>query len=221
MEEKEDSKYANYTFHEVKNASFPTLKSKETQDLFSKWGMLNHMQILQFKFEQEFKKYKENDFLWRFFNDPNVRSSFAVCNSKGGFSSLYGKVEKVIFKELNKNVIRMDFFNRLYDSGIVRKNETITRCFDIFLDDGMTVSNKLFELFLCPDSDNWDLYSEEERDEFIFHIMKRICIGGAMNQYEDKFTHYFETTKGIYKDLVRYYCCDFHSLLRIVLEKVL
>lgn len=52
------------------------------------------------------------------------------------------------------------------------------------------------------ESEHWELYSEEERREFLFHIFKRVSTGGASNQYEDFAEPYFEATKALYKDLL-------------------
>eukprot|EP01027_Heterolobosea_sp_BB2_P024275 GEZU01036539.1.p1 GENE.GEZU01036539.1~~GEZU01036539.1.p1 ORF type:complete len:120 (-),score=33.61 GEZU01036539.1:70-429(-) len=57
-------------------------------------------------------------------------------------------------------------------------------------------------MFMVEESENYELYNDRERSEFIYHVMRRICTGGALNQYEDDFEPYSETTKAIYKDLV-------------------
>ena len=53
------------------------------------------------------------------------------------------------------------------------------------------------------DSDNYDIYSTKERNEFIFRLFKHLAIGGVICQYEDTIQPYIEATKAIYKDLVR------------------
>jgi len=52
------------------------------------------------------------------------------------------------------------------------------------------------------DSEEYTTFTETERAEFIFHLFSRICIGGAVCQYEDYITKYMDITKGLYKDLV-------------------
>ena len=59
-------------------------------------------------------------------------------------------------------------------------------------------------MLLMEDSDNYDAYSTEERDEFLFQLFKHICLGGAICQYEDTLQPYLDATKMIYKDIVRY-----------------
>lgn len=54
------------------------------------------------------------------------------------------------------------------------------------------------------DSDNFDMYSETEREEFLFQLFRHICLGGEVCQYEDNIQLYLDFTKLLYKDLVRY-----------------
>ncbi len=52
------------------------------------------------------------------------------------------------------------------------------------------------------ESEHYTAFVEKERNEFIFHLFSRLCIGGAVCQYEDYVTEYLNTTKLLYKDLV-------------------
>jgi len=58
-------------------------------------------------------------------------------------------------------------------------------------------------MLLNPDSEYADLFSKEEKDEFLFRIFKHLVIGGTLCQYEDNLTPYLDITKILYKDLVR------------------
>ena len=61
-----------------------------------------------------------------------------------------------------------------------------------------------FQCLLLEDSDNYDIFSDADRQEFLFVLFKHLCLGGSVCQYEDDIKPYMETTKLIYKDLVRY-----------------
>ena len=50
----------------------------------------------------------------------------------------------------------------------------------------------------------YDLFDEEDRKELIFCIFRFLCLGGSVCQYDDDITDYYDLTKKIYKDLVRY-----------------
>lgn len=59
-------------------------------------------------------------------------------------------------------------------------------------------------MLLNKSSDEYDLYTKNEREEFIFVIFQMLVLGGILCQYEDNIQHYLDTTKTIYKDLIRY-----------------
>lgn len=54
----------------------------------------------------------------------------------------------------------------------------------------------------CPE---YNLYLKDEREEFIFRIFQMLVLGGVLCQYEDTLHPYLNTTKAIYKDLIRLY----------------
>lgn len=60
-------------------------------------------------------------------------------------------------------------------------------------------------MMLTEESDYYDLFNEEEKNEFLFRLFKHFCIGGQVCQYEDDLQPYLDMTKGLYKDLIRYY----------------
>jgi len=59
-------------------------------------------------------------------------------------------------------------------------------------------------MLLLDDSDNYSLFSEDERGEFLFRLFRHLCLGGAICQFEDNVQSYLDVTKAIYKDLVRF-----------------
>lgn len=58
-------------------------------------------------------------------------------------------------------------------------------------------------MLLMEDSENYDVYSAAEKEEFLYQIFRHVCLGGALCQYEDSIEPYLTVTKAIYKDLVR------------------
>ena len=69
----------------------------------------------------------------------------------------------------------------------------------------MTVSDQLREMLVNEDSENAFLFTDEEKKELLFHLLKVLAVGGAMTQFEDKAAPYIETAKGIYKDFLTVY----------------
>ena len=48
-------------------------------------------------------------------------------------------------------------------------------------------------------------YSDDEKQEFMYCIMKAIAIGGPLCQYDDRWDDYLKATKATYKDLLTVY----------------
>ncbi len=42
----------------------------------------------------------------------------------------------------------------------------------------------LRQMLLCDDSENAELYSDEEKSEFLWRVFEHICLGGACCQFE-------------------------------------
>ena len=59
-------------------------------------------------------------------------------------------------------------------------------------------------MLLIEDSDNYEIYSDAERDQFLFRLFKHLCIGGQVCQFEDNVQPYIDVTRSIYKDLIRF-----------------
>ena len=66
----------------------------------------------------------------------------------------------------------------------------------------MLVSDRLRQMLLDDSCEDYDLFSEAERSELIFHVLKRLAVGGGMNQWDEHIEPYLKLTKDIYKDLV-------------------
>ncbi len=176
-------------------------------------GMKENLKLARFRFDQEFKQVNMDDFLKDFFNSPTVRSSLVPA-----LSSFSPAVKDVKFTLLDSKVTSMDFFDPLQKFGITAANGYIKKCMEEYVN-GTEVSDKLrFVVFWFPkrdfkqtkhrktilieDSEEFTTFTEKERNEFIFHLFSRLCIGGAVCQYEDYVTDYLNATKELYKDLV-------------------
>lgn len=58
-------------------------------------------------------------------------------------------------------------------------------------------------MLLDEESEEYNLYSEEERNEFVFRIFQMLILGGILCQFEDTLEPYLDVTKNIYKDLIK------------------
>ncbi|KAK2509240.1 hypothetical protein MC885_000574 [Smutsia gigantea] len=111
------------------------------------------------------------------------------------------EVEKIEAVNIPCTQLSMAFFDRLYEENIVRDNGHIVKCLDSFCDPFL-VSDELRKVLLMEDSEKYEIFSQPDREEFLFCLFKHLCLGGALCQYEDVLDPYLETTKLIYKDLV-------------------
>jgi len=162
------------------------------------------MRAHTFRFDQRFDPEQLDAFLSDFFGDANVQLAMPVCTAPGdavhGASwAPLGPVQQAAVRHtpLRTTVLRLDFFDRLNDAGVVR-NGSITGCYDAQCGD-VIVSDVLRKLLLDESAEEWDLFSAAERSELIFHVMQRLAIGGGMNQWDTEMEPYLALTKALYK----------------------
>lgn len=194
---------ASNTFHELVDKAFPSLQTAEAKDRLAKWNLDQYTVTKVFRFEQPFVPEQIDAFLLDFFNSPTVQDAAPVCCGPGANS--WGKLGalspgSVKYRRLTATILRLDFFDRLKEEGIVRSGD-IAKCFDVQCGE-ILVSDRLRKMLLDESSEEWELFSEAERNELIFHVLRRLAVGGGMNQYDDEIEPYLTATRGLYKDLV-------------------
>ena len=111
-------------------------------------------------------------------------------------------VTKKIRKEGSRKIL-VEIFDKFTDKNIVREGGQIRKCLDEYYEN-VVISDELRKVLLLEESENYDIYSDKERNEFIFRLFKHVAIGGEVCQYEDIIQPYIDVTKSIYKDLIRY-----------------
>lgn len=84
----------------------------------------------------------------------------------------------------------------------MRPSGEIVKCLDEYYE-SFLISDELRKCLLMPEFECYDIFSEQDRKEFIFHVLKALALGGRLCQFEDEMAPYLETTKNIYKDLIR------------------
>jgi hypothetical protein len=175
--------------------------SKDNIGLLQKWGIFDNMILKSFSFDKNYNNPTHKNFL-----------NSLITQHLDKFSTIKGQANvkdfKIFYDQLKTTITRMDFFEPLYDHRIVNKDtDFIQKCFDVYLGD-ITLSDKLRVLFFGA-SDSFDdplkdkVFKPEDQEEYLYHIMKRLVIGGSLMQYEDKFEPYFTVVKELYKATVR------------------
>ncbi|XP_068871035.1 cilia- and flagella-associated protein 300 isoform X3 [Aphelocoma coerulescens] len=192
---------ARFVFRALPQKSFSCLQDRDIADRLLKWSMQGRITAQAFSFDQQFKPYQKDEFLMAFFNDQSVISSLKLLSSSGQWTTLGSKVTKIEATVVPCTQISMSFFDRLYSEGVVRETGTIVKCYDDYYDD-ILISDELRKVLLLEDSDHYDLFTQLDREEFLFCLFKHFCIGGTLCQFEDAVDPYLETTKAFYKDLV-------------------
>ncbi|CAB4023729.1 Hypothetical predicted protein [Paramuricea clavata] len=167
--------------------------------------MHDQMKLQMFTYNKHFQEYQKNEFVMDFITDPCVQSILQILSSSGSWTPLrVSKVAKVEVDSVPCTIVNMDLFNKLFRQGLVRESGMIFKCFDEYVE-GFTISDELRKMHLMEESDHYDLFSENEKKEFIFQIFKHICLGGDICQFEDNVNPYLDTSKSLYKDLVSVY----------------
>jgi hypothetical protein len=109
----------------------------------------------------------------------------------------------------NNYLFYTKFISSLLQLGIVRRESgAIVKTSPIYLEENIStpimITDELRKLLLIFDSPHYNIFSIEDRNEFIFRIFKSICLGGDVCQFEDLIIEYLNVLKKIYKDLIRY-----------------
>lgn len=183
------------------------LRSSETQDLLKKWGIplgaATH--ISWYRYEPAAHRSQYQELLTALFRSEALRATMRLADGRGSTTSFPSiAVDNVETKPLRCETTTMEMFERLNDDRVVNTHTgDACRMMDEYLPGGVTVADQLRGLFMLGESsEHYTKYSDDEKDEFLYHIMWRLLAGGAMNQWDEKFAVYRDATRAFYKDLV-------------------
>ncbi|XP_059577072.1 cilia- and flagella-associated protein 300 isoform X2 [Alligator mississippiensis] len=190
-----------FAFRPLPHKPFPGLRSADTQRRLLKWSLQGGLAAQAFGFDQCFERPRREHFVLDFFNDPNVNSNLKLLSGSGEWTTLGTNMKNIEATVVPCTQVSMSFFDRLYTEGVVRETGHIVKCYDEYYDD-IPISDELRKVLLLEDSDHFDLFSQSEREEFLFRLFEHLCLGGTLCQFEDVLDPYLETTKVLYKDLV-------------------
>jgi hypothetical protein len=166
-------------------------------DLLTKWNLLPDLKVHKFKPSQRLRSETLVEQVRSLITDPSVCATLgcpAVPSAEEG--------AEISVDELKCTVLNMNFFDALkHDNEIVTETDVVRGCMDETFE-GITVQDKLREMLINPDSENGCVYSEAQKSELIYHLLKLVVVGGAMCQAEDNFSEWREAVKKLYKDMV-------------------
>ena len=198
---KEDDIPLTYIFKTVDDPShYKNIFTKENFETLAKWGLRDNMELVKFRFNTSFTMTDIERFLKDLFNDKIIKQNFPPL------SHIIPKEGKEIknfkYKILRTLSTNLDLFDALYENDIVTpETGYIHQDYDINYED-LIISDKLRQSLIIEDSESYLIFNDEVREEFLFHIFKRIVMGGSLCQTEEKIDPYLNMTKVFYKDLV-------------------
>lgn len=169
--------------------------------LFSR-GMRGKLRTFTYTFDKQFHLGKKEQFILELFQDDKIISTLEKQGKGGSWSALGVKATKVNVEDVACTQLSVEIFDKLTDKNIVRESGHIRKCLDEYYEQ-IVISDELRKVLLLEESDNYEIYSDQERNEFIFRLFKHVAIGGEVCQYEDVIQPYIDVTKSIYKDLIR------------------
>jgi hypothetical protein len=132
--------------------------------------------------------------------DTTVRSSIGLTDPNIS--------PEIAIDSLSCTILNMSFFDKLNDIGVVSDSNSgyIRGCYDEEID-GIVVQDKLRRMCAKDNEGTVEedeaVLSEKDRNEFIFHLLKLVSIGGAKCQSEDRIHTLKNAIKTMYKELVQ------------------
>lgn len=180
-----------WSFEELQENGFKTFQDKEKVSLINdKWG-LKDLTVRTFSFQGNLPvPFDPKAFFIEFFKTRGT------CLSS---------VKSLELEPLTTNAIGAKFWKKLWTppNEICRNNpgHYITKCPDHHVH-GLWLSDSLQVALLDEDSEEYDVFTPEDRRELIFHIIKLLVIGGEICQYEDEFDVYEPVITSLYRDLI-------------------
>lgn len=143
----------------------------------SKWDLLRGMKYYQFRYDKFYHKGDVNDFTRDFFDSSDVCQALGMTQVNSYKSTI-----------LKASVTSMSFFDKLLErTDIIRSTGQIVKCMDDY-HYGFHVQDTLRDVLLNEDNEieleNGHVFTEDEKEEFLFVIFKHLAIGGSLCQFE-------------------------------------
>ena len=155
------------------------------------------MTVHKFRFTEPFKQGDGAALAASFAANTVVRSTLGLADAAGGG----GGDDGLTVQELHKTVVHMGFFDRIQEAGLVAQTGYIRQMAEETID-GVAVNDAVRDALVNRESDHFELFSADDRDEFIFLVFLFCAVGGAMCQQEDNWQPYLDATRALYRELV-------------------
>ncbi|KAJ8672648.1 hypothetical protein QAD02_003907 [Eretmocerus hayati] len=193
----------DYTFVPLAPRHYMGIENKDTQASFRKWGLHNNISIQDYCFNEPFQPYNKYHIAEKFFKSKEVASSLLL--KEGEIWTAKGILaDSVEVKPVPCTVLNTSFFDRLADpeNGVVSISGNIRQRYEMEIE-GFVIYDNLRAMLLDRNDKHYNLFSDVERDEFIFRLFQILALGGSLCQYEDQLKPYVDVTRKMYRELVR------------------
>lgn len=201
-DKKEEEAPLKYVFQTVDDPShYGNILTKENVKTLEKWGLSQEMELVKFRFNTAFQLQDLQRFLKDLLNDPVIKKNFKPLQYVA-LPEDRKQIEHFKYNVLSTTATNMDILDAVYTANLVTQDTgRIHGDFDCYCED-ITVSDKLKKALLIEECEEYAAFDDNARNEFLFHIFKRVVVGGSLCQYEDNIEPYLDMTKCFYKDIV-------------------
>jgi hypothetical protein len=188
-----------------------TTNNEGSIDSLEKWGLSPRLSLACLRISgRKFDKSEAQAFLLDLFSSSALYEALNIFDKSGKSIKLKPSSPSTLnpasleFEELISTATSMTFFDRLIEAGAVHESGSIKKRMD---EDfyGVTICDCLREALICPEEGSMiysGLFTENEKKELLYKLLKFITTGGPLCQHEDTWDAYLETTRSLYKDLV-------------------
>ncbi|XP_026826508.1 cilia- and flagella-associated protein 300 isoform X2 [Ooceraea biroi] len=164
---------------------------------------------IEMEIEPHFTFMPSNEKTYVGFDDKEMQEYLSKWGLRGNFF-IQNFLFNGTFQEYHKYHMADTFFkDDLVAKTLLSKQDnvwirqgTICKRYDMQREEFL-ISDNLRNMLLNEEAEEYNLYSEEERNEFLFRIFQILVLGGTLCQFEDTLQPYLNVTKSIYKDLIR------------------
>jgi len=189
---------ASFTEFIAVDHAFPGFNTPEMKDRLQKWNLDQNMTVHKFRFTEPFKPGDGPALAASFAASAAVRSAIGLADAGAAGA---GDGDALAVQELRTSVVHMGFFDRIEEAGLVAGTGYIRQMAEEAID-GVAVNDAVRDALVNRDSEHFELFSAEDRDEFIFLVFLFCAVGGAMCQQEDSWQPYLDATRKLYRELV-------------------
>ncbi len=194
-----DSNQPAFTFDEI-DAKFESLANRDFQECLLQWNLDVTLSLRRFRFNGYFPATSTSSDYQKVLKDFVNSNQFASNYVAMG---VVANPVQITAEEMNISILNMNFFDRLYET-VASKTGIIRGCYEEVISD-ITVNDKLREFLVNEDSENSHIYTEDEKKEVIFAILKILAVGGSMCQPDPNLERYVNVCKAMYKDILTVY----------------